>query len=104
MEVFRETRLRRARRQTVSLARAVRAGRARAKATPPPAPVDGEGLCDLLAEAGAEARLVEILANRRPWTATGLRVAAGEPVTWIAWGRAYLIKPLALGVGPSTGL
>jgi hypothetical protein len=104
MEVFREGRLRRARRQAVTLWHAVRAGRARAKATSPPPQVDGNALGSLLAEAGAEARLVEVPANRRPWTATGLRVAGGEHVTWLAWGRAYLIKPLALGVGPSVGL
>lgn len=92
------------RRQAVTLARAVRVGRARAKGTPPPPPVDGEALRDLLDEVAAEARLVEVAANRRPWTATGVRVASGEQVTWLAWGRAYLIKPLAVGVRPSAGL
>src|SRR4051794_28450373 len=100
MEAFREPRLRRARRQAVTVARAVRAGRARAKATHPPRPVDGEALRHLIAGAGADARLVEIPANRPPWTATGLRAAAGEPVTWLAWGRAFVVKPLAIGIGP----
>lgn len=104
MEVFREPRVRRARRQAVTLTQAVRAGRARAKAAGPPPPVDGEALRVLLDEAAEEARLVEVPANRRPWTATGLRVSAGQEVTWLAWGRAYLIKPLAVGVGPSSGL
>jgi hypothetical protein len=104
MEVFREARVRRTRRQARTLVRAVRAGRARAKGTSPPPPVDGEALRRLLDETASEARLVEIPANRSPWTASGLSVAAGEQVTWLAWGRAYLIKPLAIGVGPSTGL
>jgi hypothetical protein len=104
MEVFRERKLRRARRQAVTLARAIRAGRARAKATPRPPQVDGEALRDLLEQAAAEARLVEVAANRRPWMATGLRIGVGEEVTWLAWGRAYLIKPLAIGVKPSLGL
>jgi len=88
----------------VTLVRAVRAGRARAKATPSPSPVDGAALRKLLDGVAAGAQFVEIPANRRPWTPSGLRVARGEQVTWLAWGRAYLIKPLGIGVGPSLGL
>jgi hypothetical protein len=66
--------------------------------------VDGGALRNLVAEAAAEVRLVNVPVNRRPWTATGMHVAAGEAVTWLAFGRAYLIRPLALGVGPSLGL
>jgi DUF3047 family protein len=92
------------RRQAVTIARAVRAGRARARATPAEASVDGEGLRKLIAEAAAEVRLVEVPVNRRPWTSTGMRVSTGEAVTWLAWGHAYLVRPIGLGVGPSLGL
>src|SRR6266542_5986506 len=88
-------------RQAVTIGRAVRAGRARVRATPVDATVDGEALRDLVAEAAAEARLIEVPVNRRPWMATGIRVARGEAVTWLVWGRAYLIRPLGLGAGPS---
>jgi hypothetical protein len=91
-------------RQAVTIAEAVRAGRARVRATPAAATVDGKALRTLVAEAAAEARLVEVPGNRRPWTAAGMRVSSGEAVTWLAWGRTYLIRPLGLGVGPSLGL
>ena len=101
---YREGRFQRMRRQAVTISRAVRAGRARVRATVADATVDGEALRDLVAEAAAEALLVEVPVNRRPWTATGIRVSRGEAVTWLAWGRAYLIRPLGLGAGPSLGL
>jgi hypothetical protein len=101
MEAFREARSRRARRQAVTLVRAVRAARARAKAETPPPPVDGGALRDLLAEVAADARLVEVPANRPPWTAAGIRVTAGDQVTWLAWGAAHLAKPLGISWGPS---
>jgi hypothetical protein len=88
----------------VTIARAVPAGRARVRAAPVDPDVDGEALRSLVAEAAAEVRLVEVPGNRPPWTTTGMRAASGEPVTWLAWGRAYLIRPLGLGVGPSLGL
>jgi DUF3047 family protein len=104
MEAFREARLRRARRQAVTLARAIRAARARIKAEAPRSPIDGVGLRDLLAEVAADARLVDVPVNRPPWTAAGIHVAAGEQVTWLAWGAAYVAKPLGIGFGPSVVL
>jgi hypothetical protein len=88
----------------VTIAQAVRAGRARVRATPPDAIVDGEALRELVAEAAAKAQLVDIPVNHRAWTATRIEVARGEAVTWLSWGRSYLIRPLGLGVGPSLGL
>jgi hypothetical protein len=104
MEAFREARLRRTRRQAVTLARAVRAARARVKAEAPRTPIDGAALRDLLAEVGADARLVDVPVNRPPWTATGIHVAAGEQVTWLAWGTAYMARPLGIGFGPASAL
>jgi pimeloyl-ACP methyl ester carboxylesterase len=103
-DAFREARLRRARRQAVTIARAVRAGRARVRATRAGEAMDGDALLKLVSEAAAEAQLVEVPANRRPWTATRIRVASGESVTWLASGHAYLIRPIGLGVRPSLGL
>ena len=86
-EVFRESRPRRARRQALTIARAVRVGRARAKASPPLAPeVDGVALRDLVAEVAAEVKLVDIPVSRPPWKRTALEAAAGEEVTWLGWG------------------
>jgi DUF3047 family protein len=104
VNAYREGRLRRTRRQALTTARAVRAGRARARATAADATIDGEALRSLVAEATGEVRLVDVSVNRRPWTASGMRVSKGEAVTWLSWGRAHLIRPLALGVGPSLGL
>jgi hypothetical protein len=101
MEAFREARLRRARRQAVTLARAIRAARARVKAEAPRPPIDGVALRDLVAEVAADARLVDVPVNRPPWTAAGIHVAAGERVTWLAWGAAYVARPLGIGFGPS---
>jgi Protein of unknown function (DUF3047) len=101
MDVFREARLRRARRQAVTIVRAIRAGRARAKAAPPQVPrIDGAALRDLLAEVATDAQLVEIPVNRPPWTTTRVQVVAGEQVTWLAWGFVYLLKPLGIGAWP----
>jgi hypothetical protein len=101
MDAFREPRLRRSRRQAVTIARAIRAGRARAKAAPPQVPqVDGAALRDLVAEAAADAQLVDIPVNRPPWATTGVQVAAGEQVTWLAWGFGYAVKPLGIGARP----
>lgn len=101
MEAYREGGLRRPLRQAATIARAVRGGRARVRATPPLAPlVDGPALRDLLAGVAADARLVDFACSRPPWTKTGLRVATGEQVTWLAWGVAHLIKPLGIGARP----
>jgi hypothetical protein len=81
MIVYRDKRLRRLGRRGVTIARAVLADRARARATAAEATVDGEALANLIAEAAVEARVVHVAANRSPWTATGLRVTTGEPVT-----------------------
>jgi plastocyanin len=104
MEAFREARLRRLRRQASTTARAIRAARARVRVQPAERRVDGAALRDLLAGAGAEARLVEIPASRPPWTPTGLRVDAGQEVTWLAWGAAHLVKPIGLGFGTHQAL
>ncbi len=102
MEAFREAGMRRARRQTVTLARAIRAGRARVRANPPQAPnVDGSMLRDLLADVAVDVELVDIRVNRPPWTATSIEVESGDQVTWLAWGAAHLIKPLGISVPPS---
>lgn len=93
---------RRAGRQLRTIPRAVRAGRARAKVLPPPARVDGARLRDLLREVAADVDLVEVPVDRKPWTTSRVRVATGEQVSWFAWGRCLLIKPLAVGV--DTGL
>jgi hypothetical protein len=61
VEVFREARLLRARRQAMTIARAVRAGRVRAKASPLRGPnVDGAALRDLVSEVAADAELVDV--------------------------------------------
>ena len=108
MEAFREGRLRRSVRQSVTLARAVRAGRARVKTTPPTPPtppqVDGTALRDLVARVAGDAQLVDVACNRAQWTTTGVQVVAGESVTWLAWGFAYVIKPLGIGVWPRNAL
>src|SRR5438067_2216825 len=94
-DVFLEGRLRRSVRQAVTIGRVARAGRARVKAgAPQVAQVDGAALRDLLAEAAAEARLVDIAVNRPHWTTTDVQAGAGEQVTWLAWGLAYVVKPL----------
>jgi hypothetical protein len=98
MDAFREPMLRRARRQMTTVPAAVRNGRARAKATQPPPRVDGPALRDLLTTTGAEAVLVDVPVDRPPWTSTPLSVRAGDQVSWLAWGRSYLLKPLAIGV------
>jgi hypothetical protein len=48
--------------------------------------------------------LVDVPVDRPPWTSTPLRVNGGDQVTWLAWGRAYLIKPLAIGVAAGLDL
>jgi hypothetical protein len=103
-EAFREAWVRHAGRQALTLGRALRAGRARAKATPAPPEVDGRALRDLVAEVAADARLVDVPVDRAPWTTTGLQVAAGEPVTWVAWGRVWVVKPLGIVAWPRTVL
>ena len=103
---FRETAYRRGRRQASTLARAARAGRARAKSDPRRhgAPVDGEALRDLVATVAADARLVRVPVNRPPWTPTGLVVAAGDDVSWLAWGSPHLVWPLTVAVRPRLAL
>ena len=99
---FREPAYRRGTRQALTVLHAVRAGRARARSDPwrQVAPIDGAALRDLVATVAEEARLVSIPVNRPPWRPTGLTVAAGQQVTWLAWGRLYLVGPLGVGVRP----
>jgi pimeloyl-ACP methyl ester carboxylesterase len=99
---FREAAYRRFRRQAWTLARAMRAGRTRAKPDPghEVAPVDGEALRDLVATVAADARLVRVPVNQPPWTPTGLAVTAGENVSWLAWGSLHLLRPLGPALRP----
>jgi Protein of unknown function (DUF3047) len=62
---------------------------------------DGSRLRDLLVETAADAELVEIRVNRPPWTHTTMQVAAGEQVTWLAWGAVHLLKALGVSARPS---
>jgi Protein of unknown function (DUF3047) len=103
---FRETVYRRWRRQASTLARAVRAGRARAKSGPgrDVAPVDGEALRDLAATVAADARLVRVPVKHPPWTPTGLAMSTGEDVSWLAWGSLHLVRPLAVALRPRLAL
>src|SRR5262249_48826932 len=93
---------RRWRRQASTLARAVRAGRARAKSGPrrDVAPVDGEALRDLAATVAADTRLVRVPVKQPPWTPTGLAGTAGEDVSWLAWGSLHLVRQLGAAVRP----
>jgi len=101
----RESALRRSARRAVTFGRAIRAGRARATTTQAPMPqIDGAALRDLLAQAGAVAELVRVAINRPAWTPTNVHAAAGDQVTWFAWGYAYVIKPLGVGVWPRFAL
>jgi hypothetical protein len=101
VDAFREPWGRRYWRQTVTIMRAIRAGRARTKVAPPQGRrVDGAALRKLVDEAAAEALLVHIPINRARWTDTGLRLSAGDKVTWLAWGFVYGIKPMGIGAGP----
>jgi pimeloyl-ACP methyl ester carboxylesterase len=99
---FREAAYRRWLSQAWTLARAVRAGRARAKSDPgrDVAPVDGEALRGLAATVAADARLVRVPVNQPPWTPTGLAVTTGEDVSWLAWGSPHLVRPLGAAVRP----
>ena len=88
-DAFRESPVRRTARETITIAKAIRAGRTRCKTTAlAAANVDGRALRNLVAESGADARLVRVTINRPHWTPTGTRVAAGDQVTWLAWGHA----------------
>ncbi|GIK76358.1 MAG: hypothetical protein BroJett022_00480 [Actinomycetes bacterium] len=100
MQAYRETVARRGLRGVGTLARALREGRARARAAAEPLPVDGERLRRLLAGTGAEARLLDIPVDRPPWTPTGLRVEPGEVVGWLAWGSVHLAARLGISAPP----
>ncbi|RJF87540.1 DUF3047 domain-containing protein [Oleomonas cavernae] len=47
-----------------------------------------------------DAKLVDLPANRAPWTATGIRLDAGDKVTTFAMGRVDMAKPLDVWVAP----
>lgn len=102
--VYREGRVRRVCRQALTIVRAVRAGRARVRTTAADPTIDGPKLRDLIGEVGAEARLVTVPGNRRPWIPSGMRVTQGEAITWLAWGQAFLLRPIGVGVRPSLGM
>lgn len=104
MDAFRESLSRRARRQAVTIPSAILRGRARAASAEAPPHVAGRALRDLLGSAGAEVVLVEVPVDRPPWTITPLLVRTGDQVTWLSWGRAYLLKPLAIGVAAGLDL
>lgn len=99
---FRQMAYQRFPRQAITLARAVGAGRARANSgtSRDAAPVDGEALRGLVASVASDTRLVPLPVNHRPWTRTGLRVNAGQDVTWLAWGSPHLIEPLSTALRP----
>jgi hypothetical protein len=99
---FRETARRRGRRQAATLVRAALAGgkRRRADARCRGGSADGEALRGLIATVAADARLVRVPVNRPPWTPTGLVVAAGDDLSWLAWGSPYLLWPLTVAVRP----
>lgn len=48
-----------------------------------------------------EHRFVELPATRPPWTGTGLHLAQGQALTWLATGRVYLSRALDIWVEPS---
>ena len=102
MDAYREAAYRRWRRQAWTLARAVRAEAARAKADPGRAvtPVDRQALRDLAATVAADARLVRVPVKQPPWTPTALAVTTGEDVSWLAWGSLYLLRPLGAALRP----
>jgi hypothetical protein len=68
VQVFREAKLRRARRQLVTMTRAVRAGNSRAKSQVAGKPVDGEALLEVLSAVSADVQLIKVPVNRPPWT------------------------------------
>jgi hypothetical protein len=70
VQVFKEAKLLRARRQLATVTRAVRAGRARAKSQEAEKPVDGEALLQVLSAVGADLQLGQVPVNRPPWTPT----------------------------------
>ena len=98
MDAFRAPRVRRLRRQAGTVARAVRA--ARARPAPAPRSVDAETLRSLDASVAAEAVVVRVPLDRPPWTPSGLRIAPGRAVTWLAWGVGWLARPLGIGGSP----
>jgi len=101
VQAYRETAARRGLRGVATLARALRAGRARGRATAAGPPrIDGDRLRSLLAATGAEARLVAVPVDRPPWTPTGLRVEPGEVVGWLAWGSVRPAGPLGISAPP----
>ena len=104
MAAFREGALRRSVRQAATMARAARAGRQRRKRAVPELPIDGSVLAALLREVAADVQLVHVPANRPAWTTTDVMVNASEQVTWLAWGVAYVARPLGIGVGPHFAL
>jgi Protein of unknown function (DUF3047) len=62
-------------------------------------------LADRIAASGAKGgleshHLVEVPVDRPPWHDTGIDLAEGEQVTWLAGGRVYLSTVLDIFVGP----
>lgn len=106
MDAFRETAHRRRARQASTLARAVRAGRARANSDQrrAAAPADGQALGGLIATVAADARLVRVPLNRPLWAPTGLAMTTGDEVSWLAWGSLHLVWPLAVALRPRQAL
>lgn len=101
---FREPLFKRLPRQSRTLARAIRAGRARASAADPPREVDAVRLRGMLAEVAAETLLVDVPVDRAPWTEIPLQVRAGESITWLGWGAVPLLKPLGIVLTPALAL
>jgi hypothetical protein len=84
VQVLREAKLRRARRQLATLTRAVRAGRCRAKSRETEKPVNGEALLQVLNAVGADVQRIKVPVNRPPWTPTTIHVDVGDQITWLA--------------------
>lgn len=104
VQVFREAKLRRVRRQALTITRAVRAGRSRAKSQQAKTHVNGEVLLSILSAVGADVQRIQVPVNRPPWTPTTIHADLGDQITWLAWGQVDLIKPLGTTAGPSKAL
>src|ERR1700757_5266371 len=104
MQVFREAKLPRARRQLDTMTRAVLAGRSRTKSQHARMPVDAEALIQVLRPFGAGVQLLKVPVNRPRWPPPTIHVDVGDRITWLAWGHVDLLKPLGVAVGPSMGL
>jgi Protein of unknown function (DUF3047) len=100
-----------ARRATVTARRIAQVTLLRLTGGLPPGKAPDTDVADVRALAGriaardangslASSHFVELTANRPPWHDTGIDLAEGEFVTWLAGGRVYLSALLDIFVGP----